>query len=654
MRAAARCLLLTLFCLSICLSVSNAQWSSDPTVNLAVCDTSGSQELPKMVATSDGGCYVSWFDTRAGAYRVYMQRLNPQGVRQWGSTGLLISANPQNTSLVDYDLGVDDSNYAVVVFTDTRNGGQIEPFAYRISPQGTFMWGANGVALSTSPSTFQANPKVVCTSDGNYVFAWIFSSTPRKVAMQKLNAAGAKQWGVDPVLISGTGTELLDYPSIVRSDNGTVILMMSGYTGSFLNPQNYHIYTQKYSPAGAPLWGTNPDTVYALGRVSGFFVPRLIPDGNNGALYVWDDDRGSTNNSFSYVQHISSNDTKLFPANGASGSTLSGRLHNDAWASYTPLTGETYLFWYETDALFQSSYGVYGQKFSSSGARQWPDSGKAFRPFGGGQPSFIRSFGKDSSAMVFYLDGLTVTNLVRGFKVDRNGNMLWGGTIKDVSSVPSGKGRLTGEFLENGTSLLTWSDQRLDGNGVYAQDVNFDGTLGTFVPPPTPGWTLYPTGITSYLYSVKAVSQNVVWAAGAGGTVLKSVDHALTWTSVGGGAIGTADIYNIDAVDSSTAFVTTSPSATYIYRTTNGGSLWTRVYADSLVGAFIDVIHMFDATRGIAYGDPVGGTWVFLKTTNGGAAWTRIPGPVQVGGETGTQNGLCATDSLHIWFTRPR
>ena len=462
------------------ISLGSAQWSSDPNINLAVCDTSNSQELPKIALTSDGGCYVSWFDTRAGAYRVYMQRLNAQGVKQWGSAGLLISANPQNTSLVDYDLAVDDSNYAVVVFTDIRNGGQIEPFAYRISPQGSFAWGANGVALSTSSSTFQANPKVACTSDGNYVFAWIFSSTPRKVAMQKLNAAGAKQWGTDPILVAGTGTELLDYPSIVRSDSGRVILMMSGYTGTFINPQNYRIYTQKYSPAGTPLWGINPDTVYGLGRVSGFFVPRLIPDGNNGAFYVWHDDRNNTGSSFSNIQHITSTDTKLFPANGSAGSTLLGRLHNDAWAAYTPANGETYMFWYETDAAFQSSYGVYGQKFSSSGTRMWPDSGVAFKPLTGTtQPSFIRAFAKDSSAVVFYLQLVTgTTHTVKGFRTDRNGNLLWGGTIKDISSVSSGKGRLTGSFTSSGISLLTWSDQRIDGNGVYGQKVNFDGTLG--------------------------------------------------------------------------------------------------------------------------------------------------------------------------------
>jgi hypothetical protein len=143
------------------------------------------------------------------------------------------------------------------------------------------------------------------------------------------------------------------------------------------------------------------------------------------------------------------------------------------------MTGETFMFWYETDALFQSSFGVYGQKFSSTGVPQWADTGKAFRPFGGGQPSFINCYGKDSSAVVYFFDGVTaVNNLVKGFRVDRAGNFQWGGAITNVSSVSSSKGRLTGVFTPAGSSLLVWSDARNDDNGVYGQKVNFDGTFG--------------------------------------------------------------------------------------------------------------------------------------------------------------------------------
>jgi len=82
--------------------------------------------------------------------------------------------------------------------------------------------------------------------------------------------------------------------------------------------------------------------------------------------------------------------------------------------------------------------------------------------------------------VAYYLDGVNVTtNLVRGFRVDGSGNLLWGGTMKDISSVASGKGRLTGAFTSSGNSLLVWADNRMDGNGVYGQELNYNGDLGT-------------------------------------------------------------------------------------------------------------------------------------------------------------------------------
>jgi hypothetical protein len=168
-------------------------------------------------------------------------------------------------------------------------------------------------------------------------------------------------------------------------------------------------------------------------------------------------------------------------------------------------------------------------------------------------------------------------------------------------------------------------------------------------PPIAPGWASQTSGLTTYLYSVKAVSQTVAWAAGAGGTVLRTINGGNTWTQVGNGNIGTADIYNVDAISATTAFVTTSPAATYIFRTTNGGTSWDTVFTQT--GGFVDAIKMVDGTTGYAVGDPVGATWTVLKTTNGGATWARITTePAVVGGETGTQNGFCVVGSTHIWF----
>ncbi|MBI5472565.1 MAG: T9SS type A sorting domain-containing protein [Ignavibacteriae bacterium] len=168
----------------------------------------------------------------------------------------------------------------------------------------------------------------------------------------------------------------------------------------------------------------------------------------------------------------------------------------------------------------------------------------------------------------------------------------------------------------------------------------------------TPGWSLQTSGITTALYSVKAVNGQIVWAAGAGGKVLRTTNAGVAWTSVGGGNIGTMDLYNIAATSATAALTTGTPSTTsFIFRTTNGGTSWDTVYVQA--GGFINAIHMFDATNGIAQGDPVGGKWTIVRTTNGGATWVRdtTNAPVQVGTEAGSNNGFAALGSTHIWFT---
>ncbi len=457
-----------------------SQWSPNASLNLQVCDVSGSQELPKISPTSDGGCYIAWFDTRGGSYAVYLQRLNAQGIKQFAADGLLISGNPQSTSLVDWDMITDDSNNAVIVFTDTRNGSSINPFAYRISPSGNFLWGANGVTLSNDFDVFQPNPKIMKTTDNNFVITWVYSSTPNKVALQKLNGAGVKQWGTDPVYLTGGGTENFTYPSLTISDNGSVIAMWSGYSGSFLNPQNYKLYSQKFSSAGTPVWNVTQDTVYSLGRVTGFFVPKIFPDGNNGALYVWQDDRNAANLQSSYVQHFNSDGLNLFPLNGSEASTETGFNKFDAWAAYMTATNETYLFWKQTNSL-QSSFAIYGQRFSSNGTRLWTDNAKQFVTFSNN--SYINQicFAMDTSVVVAYNESIfgSANNYQFAFRTNRSGNFEWGGTPIDVADILSGKSKIIGTINSNGMTMLAWADNRNDGNGVYAQNVNFDGTLGT-------------------------------------------------------------------------------------------------------------------------------------------------------------------------------
>ena len=161
-------------------------------------------------------------------------------------------------------------------------------------------------------------------------------------------------------------------------------------------------------------------------------------------------------------------------------------------------------------------------------------------------------------------------------------------------------------------------------------------------------WAEQTSGITTALNTISAVDNNVCWIGGDGGVVLRTTNGGTNWTNVGGGAIGTADIYNIFAWDANLALCTTSPAATFVYRTSDGGATWTQVFTQT--GGFMDAIWMTSATDGFMYGDPVGSRWSLWRTTNGGVTWdsTGLYLP-QVGTEAGWNNAMYVNGST-IYF----
>jgi len=185
----------------------------------------------------------------------------------------------------------------------------------------------------------------------------------------------------------------------------------------------------------------------------------------------------------------------------------------------------------------------------------------------------------------------------------------------------------------------------------FGNQNNYSTHMGVDISPAGPvvcsySWANQTSGVTSLLYSVKTVSGMVGWAAGAGGVVRRTTDGGVTW---GNGnpnpGVITGDIYNIEALDANTAWVTTSPGATFIYKTTNGGTNWTQVY--TIAGGFINAIKMYSATNGIATGDVLAGVWLILGTTDGGSTWTTLSSPTATGDG---RNNCLQVMSPNVWF----
>jgi len=477
-----------------------AQWSGDPAVNLTVCDTTGEQALAKIESTSDGGCYISWFDTRSGSYNVYLQRLDASGNKLWSPNGLLVSSNPQDTWITDYDLLVDNNNNAIIAFSDIRNSGNLNPFVYAISPDGNFLWGANGIDLNPT-AEFQANPKLAKTDDGNIVVAWIISASRYQVGLQKISPAGAKLWGTNPIILQ-SATEGYGYPDVVTSDSGGVVLFHTATTGSF-PAQTVKLRAKKITSAGTISWNVN---IQDLGGISPWSVPEVYSDNNNGGLISWHDDRDNNLLASAFVQRVSSNGTVYFPVNGAEASLRASRHKFNPVCAFDNSTNETYVFWMETEPD-QNQNGISGQKLSSNGTRQWTDDSKTFKelsaPFTT-SISYLTAEMGNGRAYLYYLEGSAsgTNDKVEGFACNSNGDFLWTGNFTILSNPTSDKLQLVSTVDLYKNCKLAWGDNRNDAGGIFAQDINSNGELGN---------STVPVELVSFSASVSEKSVTLNW-----------------------------------------------------------------------------------------------------------------------------------------------
>ncbi|HWA05807.1 MAG TPA: T9SS type A sorting domain-containing protein [Ignavibacteria bacterium] len=162
-------------------------------------------------------------------------------------------------------------------------------------------------------------------------------------------------------------------------------------------------------------------------------------------------------------------------------------------------------------------------------------------------------------------------------------------------------------------------------------------------------WQEQTSGLTTSLNSVSGVNDNIAWVCGNAGRVLRTNNGGINWiNATGTGIPGTLDLYNIFALDSTTALVTGSGTTAYVFRTSNGGLTWVQVFTQS--GGFMNAIWMTSPLTGVMYGDPVAGRWSLWRTTNGGVNWDSTGMFLaQAGSEAGWNNAMYVSGT-NIWF----
>ena len=140
-------------------------------------------------------------------------------------------------------------------------------------------------------------------------------------------------------------------------------------------------------------------------------------------------------------------------------------------------------------------------------------------------------------------------------------------------------------------------------------------------------WEPQASGVTARLRGVSAVNDRVVWASGAGGTVLRTADGGTAWTTVRITGADALDFRDVDAIDPATAYaLSIGPGdASRIYKTTDAGANWRLQFTNAEPKGFFDAMAFWDGRRGLVMGDSIDGRFDILRTMDGGQTWARIP-----------------------------
>jgi hypothetical protein len=481
-----RAFLSILFLLCIVASQSGGQWSTDPTINNAICTAAGDQKNLGMISDGAGGAIIVWQDERSGPNTdIYAQRISASGVAMWRSDGVAISVAageqmyPRITS--------DGAGGAIIAWQDTRSGGTVaqlagqttntvagssDIYAQHINSAGTTTWTANGVAVTTATGD-QLNPALTTDGAGGAIITWEDkrNGSNYDIYVQRIGSSGGNIWTANGVPISTAANDQKSPRIISDGTNGAIIAWTDLRSATNIS----NIYVQRIDASGRINWATNGTAICpSSGNQAS---PNLTNDGGNGAIVTWMESRSGSTSIF--AQRIS-NGALMWNPDGVKASA------NGSAQYFSQITqdgsGGAIVAW---EDFHNSSHGlIYSQRISVNGYIMWglngiPISSSVSSDFA----PLLCSDGTGGAIITWnrLVNDSTWLGLVA--RISSSGDAMWktGGvqfstaSITQIGALPISDGA--------GGAILTWMDGR---NGVaydiYAQKLDQYGYWGKSAP----------------------------------------------------------------------------------------------------------------------------------------------------------------------------
>ncbi|HMK04174.1 MAG TPA: hypothetical protein VK489_08285 [Ferruginibacter sp.] len=288
----------------------HAQWSTNPSVNNAVCNYTGSQTNVQAVSDGAGGAICTWVDTRNGSQDIYAQRIDSNGSLQWHVDGIAIC----NAVSDQYfpRLVPDASGGAIIAWYDNR-AGNYDIYAQRINAGGAVQWTTDGVAICTQAGNQNAH-QVIADGSGGAIIVWSdgrVGGPNADINAQRINASGDVLWVTDGTSVC-TASSLQNTPQLVSDGAGGAIISWEDWR-SFSQPD---IYAQRISFNGFTNWNFNGIIICSEPNFANQYSTKIVSDAAGGAIICWLDQRNFGSGQDIYAQKVNASGLVQWLGNG--------------------------------------------------------------------------------------------------------------------------------------------------------------------------------------------------------------------------------------------------------------------------------------------------------------------------------------------------
>lgn len=402
--------------------------------------------------------------------------------------GKLISDyhNLSYTVVNQYLLADVDGN-AIVAVADCRNssGSGRSYTAYKIAPDGSMLWGDEGVPVSdpAKPAGVSASMSMVQLEDKSVVFAWTecpSGSMDSYIRMQRISADGQPQWDVNT---AGIPTEVASYPYLVNSGDNTFIMVYAKTASQILTATKLDFECEK-------VWGKEV-RVYrgGFGSIPLHTNIDVTSSGDGGVLIGWCDDRANTRIESPYLSYVSPEGKLAFLGASDEGDV---KLSYEGWrcfniASCPASDGSGFYVTFRITDADQRFQGVMMQKVNKQGELLWGDNAAAVEPV-----EMDKSYGylsvqpaPEGGACAFYQEYRSwYDQQAYAKRLDADGGTVWNPVRTEINPA----GRLSSQLLSQPMPgkeawLCTWQDGGSDpDNSVHSDCINLvftNGAVGT-------------------------------------------------------------------------------------------------------------------------------------------------------------------------------